>query len=134
MGTAHRDPNVYCNACGAVVTPDLPDGTRVPCAECGSVEQLVKVTIEDTVSFKSELRLAVRHGEPGEVAPHLEHRQGDSWSKKLGKWLYRTMRIDREADLYEEAVRDPESGEMIHRNVERLSEHRGHGDDRERPA
>lgn len=35
--------------------------------------------------------------------------------------------IDRENDWYEEVVTDPETGEVIHRCAERLSEHTGRG-------
>ncbi len=128
MGNVQRDSNVYCNECGATVEPDAPDGTRIPCVPCGATTQQVRILIEDTVTFREEIRLAAREGAPGEVAPHLETRSGDSWSYRLGKWLQRTMRIDRKNDLYEETVTDPQTGEVVHHDSGPLSNHRGHGD------
>jgi len=127
VGNTERDPNVYCDECGAVVRLDAPDGTRTPCSECGSMAQQVRILVEDTVTFRSEIRLAAREGAPGEVAPHLLFRSGDSWSYRLGRWLQRTMRIDRKADRYEETVTDPQTGDVVHHDSGPLSEHRGHG-------
>ena len=41
--------------------------------------------------------------------------------------MQKVRRIDRAADLYEEIVTDPETGEIIHGERERLSEHRARG-------
>ena len=128
VGDATRDPNVYCNECGAVVQADAPDGTRTPCAKCGATTQQVRIVIEDSVSFHEELRIAARVGQPGEIRPHLVVRTGDSWSRRLGRWLLRTVRIDRTNDDYEETVTDPATGEEIHHDAGPLSEHRGHGE------
>ena len=132
MGSAQRDPNIYCDECGAVVRPDTPDGTRTPCASCGATTQQIRILIEDTVALHDEIRLAVREGEPGEVAPHLLLRTGDSWSVRLQRWLARTMRIDRRSNHYEETVVDPQTGEVVHHDAGLLSEHRDHGDARRR--
>lgn len=130
VDSAKRDPNVYCDECGAVVEADAADGTRTPCAECGATTQQVRIVIEESVSFHDELRIAAREGEPGEIRPHLLVHAGDSWSHRLRRWLYRTVRIDRANDLYEETVTDPATGETIHHDAGPLSEHRGHGDAR----
>jgi hypothetical protein len=127
--TTERDPQVYCGDCGAVVKPDLPDKTRLPCPACGSTRQEVRITIADTISLHDEVRLVARHSE---AAPHYKMRTGDSWSTKFSKWMHRTRRIDREGDLYEETVTDPDTGEVIHQQSERLTDHLGHGSDRTR--
>lgn len=99
---------------------------------CGATTQQVRVLIEETVAFREEIRIAAREGTRREVAPHLETRSGDSWSYRMGKWLQRTMRIDRRNDLYGETVIDPQTGEVVHHDFGALSAHRGHGDARKR--
>ena len=130
VSNTQRDPNVYCDDCGAVVRPDAPDGTRAPCVACGGTTQQVRILIEDTMTLHDEVRIAVRDGEPGSVAPHLRVRTGDSWSARLRRWLHRTMRIDRTTT----PMRRPR---LIHRLARScittagpLSAHRGHGDAR----
>ena len=130
VSNTQRDPNVYCDDCGAVVRPDLPDGTRAPCVACGGTTQQVRILIEETMTLHDEVRIAVRDGEPGLVAPHLRVRTGDSWSARLRRWLHRTMRIDRKNNTYEETVVDPQTGEVVHHDAGPLSAHRGHGDAR----
>lgn len=50
-----------------------------------------------------------------------------------GLWRKVKRVFDRELDWYEEEVSDPETGEVLHRCAEPLSEHRGHGSDKKKP-
>lgn len=126
-------PTSTANDCGAVDQPDAADGTRTPCAACGSTAQQVRLLIEDSVSLHPDLRIAVREGDPGRVKPHLIVQTGEPLSHRLGRWVHRTRRIDRKNDQYEETIIDPVTGEEIHRDAAPLSEHQGHGDARRRP-
>ena len=63
----------------------------------------------------------------GEKKPHVETLSVPSFSDKKQKVVHHERIIDRDQDLYFEQVTDFETGEVIHRNEELLSAHRGHG-------
>jgi hypothetical protein len=88
------------------------------------------MTLTATQRTQAGLRLKARHGQPGQVRPHHEQRIEPSFWRKGQKWVQRHLRVDHEADEYEETITDPETGEIIHHSEEPLSEHRGHGADR----
>lgn len=127
MGEAVVDPNTYCHDCGATVPAEIEGKAREPCPACGSLVRERRVLIEETLQLREELHLKGRHGRPGEVAPHVELKTGDSYSRRLGKWMKRTLQVDREKNLYEETVTDPDTGEVIHHDAGPLTEHTGHG-------
>ena len=70
--------------------------------------------------------MKARHGT--KERPFYEAKSGAELHRKSGKWMNREMVVDRETDRYLEVVTDPETGEVVHRCEEPLSEHRGHGD------
>ncbi len=78
--------------------------------------------------------MKARHGQPGEVAAHLDLKTGDSWSYRFAKWMQRTVRVDRENDHYEETVTDPETGAVIHHDSGPLTKHTGHGSAKQKPS
>ena len=43
-----------------------------------------------------------------------EFKMGDELHRDSGKWVYREMNVNREEDIYEEIVKDKESGKEIH--------------------
>jgi hypothetical protein len=65
--------------------------------------------------------------EPGEKKPFIETRSEPSRSHKLEKHVHHERVIDRRNDRYFEQVTDYETGEVLHRCEEPLSEHMGHG-------
>jgi hypothetical protein len=69
----------------------------------------------------------------GQKKPHVELKQGPSDSHKLRKPVERVYIIDRGNDRYFEKVTDYETGELIHHNEERLSEHIEHGSAKRKP-
>ena len=109
---------IYCGRCKTELDENFDSGVhRTPCPKCGStsrtfVEQL-------SVSAKMSVGMRVKHRRgPGE--PIWESRNEPSFSKKSGKMSRREMTIDRESDLYEELVTDPETGKIIHQCKEPL--------------
>lgn len=52
---------------------------------------------------------------------------GTDWSIRFRKFMQKLRIIDKEKNLYEETVIDPQTGRIIHHTKEPLSEHTGHG-------
>lgn len=59
--------------------------------------------------------------------PYLEAKVGEEVFRKNGKWVNRSVRVDRDNDKYSEVVEDKETKEIIHQCEEPLSKHTGHG-------
>jgi hypothetical protein len=71
----------------------------------------------------------IRGAQPGEPWG-FEIRAGDSVHRDTGHPTQFFRRIDKREDVYHERVVDKVTGDVIHERIERLSEHRGHGDAR----
>jgi hypothetical protein len=125
-------PIVRCKDCRNVLDedPSADPAQRQPCPHCGSLLRCFDKTLAAEQPVQGSLGLKARHGQPGEVRPHHEQRTASSYWRDGKKWVQRHLRMDHEADEYEETVTDPETGETIYHSEEKLSEHRGHGDDR----
>ena len=68
----------------------------------------MRVLVEDSISFKDEVRVKVVD-EPKQGRPSMELRVDRSWSGRRAKWLERRMRIDRANDQYLEELVDPDT-------------------------
>jgi len=90
------------------------------------------VSLEGSITPRVSLRYKARHGQGKE--PHRKGVVKASWSHLLRRWLRLERTIDREADLYEETVYDPESDDVIHHQREPLSQHTNHGDAKRHPT
>jgi hypothetical protein len=84
----------------------------------------VNVSEGDGVVIKESIRLRDREG-PGKR--FIEQRSGDDLQRSTGKWLKLLRIIDHKNDHYLEELKDPETGEILRRCDEPLSEHRDHG-------
>ena len=62
-----------------------------------------------------------------EEKPFIEQRSGRELHRDTGKYTDRSMVIDRENDLYQEIIKDPNTGETIYQCIEPLSKHVDHG-------
>lgn len=82
------------------------------------------MTVSETVEVRASVRARAR---PPKGRWFFEHFSGDELYRKIGKWMKKVRRIDRRGDWYSEVVCDPETGEVVHRCEEPLSEHVGHG-------
>lgn len=78
--------------------------------------------MRDRVRFRSLLFAA-----PPDRRPLAEIVVGDDWSRSRQKWVRLERFISRSLDWYSETVVDQESGEVIHRCHEPLSEHTSRG-------
>ena len=69
------------------------------------------------------------------IKTHAKHRdggqkvvrevvEGDDYHRKTGKWNVMRRLIDRVNDWYEEIFQDRETGQIVHKTEERLTEHR----------
>ena len=50
-----------------------------------------------------------------------------SFTSRLGKWSHRLKLEDKKSDKYLEIITNPETGEILHKCEEPLSQHQGHG-------
>lgn len=54
----------------------------------------------------------------------------DDYNRKFAKFVYSKIKIDRENNQYYEIIKNNQTGEIIHECKEPLSEHCGHGSDK----
>jgi len=123
---------VRCDQCKTPLDEPLqtPAGSRIPCPRCGSSSRLFEKALAGAITLRASLSSKAR--EPGRRKPFLEQVSGASYFSKAQRWVERLMRIDRRDNQYQEVVTDPETGTIIHKCGEPLSEHRGHGDARKK--
>lgn len=123
---------VRCGQCKTALDESLqtPADSRIPCPRCGSTSRLFEKTLAGTITPRASLGLKAR--EPGRRKPFLEQISGASYFRKAQRWVERLMRIDRRNNQYREVVTDPETGTIIHKCEELLSEHKGHGNARKK--
>ncbi len=130
------DATLTCSDCGKHLSDvpaadrSLPPTGRAPCPGCGSRNWTYSVLIGETVETHDEVRYKGRH--LGAKRPHIEGRAGASYHRATGQWNDRRMWLDRERDEYHEVIRD-DSGTVLHKCDEPLSEHQGHGSARGLP-
>ena len=86
-----------------------------------------EIKITDKLDIHEQIDVKVR--EKSSKKPTVELKQGDSLSKKNGKYNHIERKIDRKENTYSETIKDPERGEIIHQCNEPLNEHTGHGSD-----
>jgi len=116
-----------CGSCGIELdeSPSIPIYERKPCPNCGSLNRHVAITINDT--FELHDNLVAKGSRPDSKKPFIEQFVGDDLQKSNGKWMEKQRVIDRDNDKYDEVVKNPETGEIIHECHEPLSKHIGHG-------
>ncbi len=121
---------VKCNQCRTMLDEPVntPMDKRLPCPNCGSKLRLYEKDLEGKIVPRKKLQLKARHGQVGKVKPHATLQTGDSLHQDTGKWNNREKLEDKENDRYFEQIIDPETGQVIHHDEEKLSHHRGHGD------
>ena len=89
------------------------------------------LTLAEEVQVREDLHGRVRDPRySSRKNPRVLFKTGASYWRAGKKWMHREMRVDKARGRYREVVSDPETGEVIRRCEEPLTEHRGHGDDR----
>ena len=90
--------------------------------------------MNETIIFSTTMRLRdgiryklVNPKQSGRNKIALEGFNSYSFNRSQGKLVQHERAIDRGNDRYYELVSDPDTGEVIHRCEEKLSEHRGRG-------
>jgi hypothetical protein len=96
------------------------------CTACGS-SQRTHDAVGDLKAEEARIGLVLKARRPGGKKPHLELKQGPSYSHSRDKSVEHQRVINRATDQYAELVRDYETGEVVHRTNEPLSKHLGHG-------
>jgi len=84
----------------------------------------IQISISENVVIHEILGMKAKHKDA--KRPYVELVSGDDLHRKTGKWMKLSRLIDRENDLYKEEVKNPETGDIVHRCEESLSEHTGH--------
>jgi hypothetical protein len=111
---------------------DPTDGRRRPCPKCATTTRLHAITLQTTVHSRASL--GFKHRRPGVKRAITEGVVGKlSYSHKTRRWHVIDRLIDRGGDRYREQVVDAETGELIHKCDEPLSDHQGRGSARRRP-
>jgi hypothetical protein len=124
------EQGTYCGDCRQRLNdpPGQPFEQRRPCFVCGSLRRAHEVRLEGEVgSGHSMLDGKARHGQPGEVKPHLLIKVGDSYDRDTGRWLDLEQVVDRENKRYLKRLADKETGVVIREDAdEPLSRHQPH--------
>jgi len=126
--------SVQCGGCGRVLDETAQQVERPPCPHCGSELRQINVSVTDEVQIKEQIGVKAKDAtKTGKQKIRIEQLIGDDQHRKSGKWYKKVRVIDRENDRYLEEVVDPDTGEMIHRCEEPLSQHHGHGSAKSKP-
>jgi hypothetical protein len=121
------DEIVRCGKCKLALDedPSIRPDQRIPCPSCGSTARDFQVSISAGLVMRSKLRMKAKH--PGANKAFVEEISGDDLHRETNKWMKLSRVYDRQNDRYEEVITDPVTGEVVHKCIEPLSEHRGHG-------
>ncbi len=119
-----------CSTCGSLI-PDEDSNVelseRKPCRICGGMSRTINVLIEDKLNLHDNFKMVAVGERKGKRQKKFEIISGSDYSKKLEKFVHKERAIDHVNDQYFEEITDYDSGKVIHRCEEPLSEHRGHG-------
>jgi DNA-directed RNA polymerase subunit RPC12/RpoP len=132
---------VKCDECDLDLSDldDLSQKERIPCPNCGSKKRNTLLFVKDSIEVHDYVKgkeinpkKREEEGKTGKKAkkPIYEFYVGDAFSEILNKYVHKTRIIDRENNSYKEVITDEESGKVIHKTEEKLSEHFGHGSDK----
>jgi len=115
-----------CSGCGSPIDETLDVGaSRWPCKVCGNTRRTIHASVVETMVARDGIHMKAKR--PGQKRPYVEDMSAPSFSVSRQKHVHRSRVIDRDNDKYMERVTDYESGEVIHEDQGKLSEHVGHG-------
>jgi len=111
-----------CGGCGTELKQN-----EERCPECGSTKKAYDVSI--TAGLVLRTGLGTKHKRKGVKRPLKETKSGwkTSGDPKLKDGVIEDMVIDREKDEYHHVTRDAKTGEITHKEDEKLSEHSNKG-------
>ena len=121
------DTIIKCGKCKVVLkeSSDIQPAQRLPCPECGSTSRAFEITMYASIDIKVKERIKGKHA--GEKEHFIIEVSGDDLFRDMGMWVKLSRAIDRDHDSYYEVIIDPETGQIIRKCIEPLSEHTGHG-------
>ena len=120
--------SVQCGGCNALLDETAQQTERLPCPNCGSSLRHINVSVSDEIQIKEQMGMKAKDPtKPGKQKIRIEQLVGDDLHRNSGKWYKKVRVLDRENDRYFEEVVDPDTGKVIHRCEEPLSEHFGNG-------
>jgi hypothetical protein len=121
-----------CTDCNAVLTEDFRQ-PEVPCPHCSSTARVFSVELADTAEALDTLRLrGYRAGETRKKGLFIDSSSGLVAQRGREGAVAHVVRIidkDRDPPWYTETVTMRDTGEVVHRCSEPLSQHQGHGSD-----
>jgi len=109
-------------ACGKEYDPQAER-----CPACGSEDRSVEVSDQLGPKLRLGLKLDVRHGQPGEVRPHIEKTQREEYARDRRQWELVARTFDREAATYVEEYTNLKTGEVVYRKDAPLDDQSVHG-------
>ena len=118
---------IRCQGCGIVIKESTELG-RKPCPQCGDTRHIFDVELTEEVKMYDGL--SFKHKNPkksGKAKILAEGFNGYEYSHHLQKMVTKQRLIDREGNAYRETVTDIETGEVIHKCEEPLSQHTDRG-------
>jgi hypothetical protein len=123
---------VLCGQCREVLDedPHAKAEDRSPCPTCGSTARHFEVVASGEIKLRSKVSLKAKHG--GRGKPFVEQVVGDDLHRKTGRWMKLRRVIDRIRNWYSEVVTDAETGAIVHKSEEALSDHQRHGSAKKR--
>jgi hypothetical protein len=125
----------HCGICGFEFPDPAVESTQpadTPCPKCGGHSPVFVVSASDSCKFHEFIEAKGKR--LGEKKPYIETQAGDQRSTARARLVDKYRRIDRDRDLCDEVITDPESGEIIYECHELLSEHWGRGSAKTRQA
>ena len=121
---------VTCADCGIELQYGESKSERYTlCPACGSVKRNLTLSITEQLQTAHE-KLTGKSKDtrfPSKKNPRVKFFVGDDQRKSDKKWMRKTRTIDRDKNQYSEVVTDPETGAVIHKCEQPLSQHTGHG-------
>ncbi len=122
-------PTVRCQECGTIIVEplNLVEAERKPCPSCGSKSRKLEIEIREKIKLDIHDKVKTKGRHKPTEKPFIEEQIGDDFYKKEGKWVHKSVLIDRDNDKYKELIVDKKTNKVIHKCEEPLSRHTGHG-------
>lgn len=124
-----NESEVACQECGQpLLASVMYADPHPPCPACGAVSLLVKVTMAETIEVHDSMKFdACEDGKSRKKGRFAWGHVKRDWFHREGVWANVSRQFNKREDTYEEVITYEDSGEVIRKVRERLSEHRGRG-------
>ncbi len=113
---------IRCLACQQELAPE-----ESRCPACGSFDREIDQVFDDGVGIESSIDLKARHGERGQVKPHLKKTIKREYSSTRRQWEEVERTFDSDGGTYVEEYRDLETGEVVWSKEAPIGDQTAHG-------